>query len=135
MDFDKPVVDKERLVQDIKELNTITQKGVSVNFPFLDIHPDRSEVFRTNARESEIYDQIGLFSRDNRLPTYEMNETKMGKKPTGPDYGVFNLTELFATALGVPDSQRQDLIKRFEHKVSDHMPLWLRLPLPEKTTA
>ena len=135
MDYDKPVVDKERLMQDIKELNTITQKGVSVNFPFLDIHPDRSEVFRTNARERETYDQIGLFSRDNRLPTYEMNETKMGKKPTGPDYGVFNLTELFATALGVPDSQRQDLIKRFEHKVSDHMPLWLRLPLPEKTPA
>lgn len=133
MDYDKPVVDKERLMQDIKGLNTITQEGVSVNFPFLDIHPDHTEVFPTNARESETYDQIGLFSRDKRLPTYEMNETKMGKKPTGPDYGVFNLTRLFATALGIPDEQRGDLIKRFEHKVSDHMPLWLRLPLPEKT--
>jgi len=130
MDFDNPVEDKKRLMEKIKELNTITRKGVSVNFPFLDVHPKQSDVFRTNARESETYDQIGLFSRDKRLPTYEVNETEMGKKPTGPDYGVFNFTELFATALNVPDSQRGALVKRFEHKVSDHMPLWLRLPLP-----
>jgi hypothetical protein len=23
-----------------------------------------------------------------------------------------------------------DFVARFEHKVSDHMPLWIRLPLP-----
>jgi len=130
MDFDDPVEDKKRLVKEIKELNTTTREGISVNFPFLDIHPNRTEIFRTNARESETYDQIGLFSRDKRLPTFERNETEMGKKPMGPDYGVFNFVELFATALGVPSAQRGDLIKRFEHKVSDHMPLWLRLPLP-----
>lgn len=28
------------------------------------------------------------------------------------------------------DQERQTLVARFEHKVSDHMPLWLRLPLP-----
>ena len=130
MDFDDPVKDKKRLVKEIKELNTITREGVSVNFPFFDIHPNHQEIYRTNARESETYDQIGLFSRDKRLPTYEVNKTEMGKKLTGPDYGVFNFVELFAAALGVPDSQRRELIKRFEHKVSDHMPLWLRLPLP-----
>ena len=54
----------------------------------------------------------------------------MGKNPTGPDYGVFNFTELFTKALGVPEYQREELIKRFKHKVSDHMPLWMRLPLP-----
>ncbi|MFC1995136.1 endonuclease/exonuclease/phosphatase, partial [Chloroflexota bacterium] len=113
--------------------NTITEEGVSVNFPFLDIHPDRSDVFKTNARLSQTYDQIGLFSRDKRLPTHKDNETIMGKNPVGPDYGVFNLTELFAKALDVGDSEQGALIKRFEHKVSDHMPLWLRLPLPEKT--
>lgn len=26
--------------------------------------------------------------------------------------------------------ERADFIARFEHKVSDHMPLWIRLPLP-----
>lgn len=134
MDFDDPIEDKKRLVRDIKVLNTITQEGVSVNFPFLDIHKDCTEIFRTNARESETYDQIGLFSQDERLPTHEINETEMGKNPMGPDYGVFNFVGLFATALGVPHQQRGDLIKRFEHKVSDHMPLWLRLPLPEKTS-
>ncbi len=121
-------------MKEVKGLNKITPEGVSVNFPFFDIHPNRKEVFRTNARERETYDQIGLFSRDKRLPTYEMNETEMGKNPKGPDYGVFNFTALFAKALGVNDSGQGDLIKRFEHKVSDHMPLWLRLPLPEKTT-
>jgi len=130
MDFDDPEKDKERLEKDIKELNTITQEGVSVNFPFLDIHPDQSEVFRTNARLSQTYDQIGLFSRDKRLPAYKDNETIMGKNPTGPDYGVFNFVKLFSEALKVPESQWEGLIERFHHKVSDHMPLWLRLPLP-----
>jgi len=130
MDFDDPVKDRERIIGEIKELNTVTQEGVSVNFPFLDVHPDRPDVFRTNARESETYDQIGLFSRDKRLPTYKINKTEMGKSPVGPDFGVFNFADLFATALGVPDSQRKQLVKRFEHKVSDHMPLWLRLPMP-----
>jgi hypothetical protein len=79
---------------------------------------------------SQTYDQIGLFSRDKRLPTYEVNETIMGQNPTGPDYGVFNFTKLFSEALKVPESERKDLYARFEHKVSDHMPLWLRLPMP-----
>ena len=134
MDYDKPLIDKGKLMEEVKGLNKITREGVSVNFPFFDVHPNRNEVFRTNARESETYDQIGLFSRDKRLPTYDMNETKMGKNPRGPDYGVFNFTELFAKALGIDNSGNGDLINRFQHKVSDHMPLWLRLPLPEKTS-
>lgn len=56
----------------------------------------------------------------------------MGKNPMGPDYGVFNFVKLFSEALKVPDSQRNALIDRVQHKVSDHMPLWLRLPLPYK---
>ena len=130
LDFDDPEEDKKRLEKDIKALNTVTEKGVSVNFPFLDIHPNESEIFRTNARMSQTYDQIGLFSRDSRLPTYKDNETLMGKNPTGPDYCVFNFVQLFSEALKVPKSQQGNLIERFHHKVSDHMPLWLRLPLP-----
>ena len=49
MDYDKPLVDKARLTSDIKDLNKVTQKGVSVNFPFLDVHPGCEEIFRTNA--------------------------------------------------------------------------------------
>ena len=130
LDFDDPEADKQRLARDIKALNKVTEQGVSVNFPFLDIHPGCNEVFRTNARKTQTYDQIGLFTRDDRLPTYEANETVMGQNPVGPDYGVFNFVDLFQKALNVPDSKMSDLFQRFEHKVSDHMPLWLRIPLP-----
>ncbi len=52
----------------------------------------------------------------------------------GPDYGVFNFVDLFSVALkGKPfadlgPTARTNLVARFEHKVSDHMPLWVRLP-------
>ena len=136
LDFDDPDKDKKRLEKDVKALNKVSHEGVSVNFPFLDIHPNRTEIFKTNARLSQTYDQIGLFSRDKRLPTFKDNETKMGKKPTGPDYGVFNFAELFTQAvLGKPyaslsKAEEKTFVARFEHKVSDHIPLWLRLPLP-----
>jgi len=135
LDFDDPDKDKKRLEKDIKALNKVSNKGVSVNFPFLDIHPNQSEIFRTNARMSQTFDQIGLFSRDVRLPTF-LDNVKMGQGPIGPDYGVFNFSELFSEALeGKPfaalsKAQQKSLFARFEHKVSDHMPLWLRLPMP-----
>ena len=47
MDFDNPEKDKERLEKDIKELNTATEEGVSITFPFLDLHPDQTHTFRT----------------------------------------------------------------------------------------
>lgn len=129
LDFDNPKKDKARMEEDLKSLNKVTAKGVSVNFPFLDIHPKEKSVFRSNARESQTYDQIGLFIRDKRLPDYKEN-ANMGKNPTGPDYGVFNFVKLFSDALDISKSQKKNFIKRFEHKVSDHMPIWLRLPLP-----
>ena len=126
--FDDPLVDRERLEQDIKDLNKVTKQRVSVNFPFLDIHPNRNEVFRTNARLTQACDQIGLFTCDDRLPTYEANETLMGKNPVGPDFGVFNFFDLFQKALNFPNFE--DLRRWYEHQISDHLPLWLRLPLP-----
>ncbi len=54
----------------------------------------------------------------------------MDKSPTGPDYGVFNLSDVFVAALGVPGGRRSEFGKRFEHKASDYMPLCLTLPLP-----
>jgi hypothetical protein len=62
----------------------------------------------------------------------------MGSSEVGPDYGVFKFTDLFHKALGVTTSiknmssiQKKNFFARFEHKVSDHMPLWFRLPLPK----
>ncbi len=134
LDYDNPVTDRARIEQQIKSFNNELD-GANVNFPFLDIHPNRDDIFRTNARLTETFDQIGLFNRDPRLPTYTDNAT-MGAQPQGPDYGVFEFGNLFSEALlGRPYSElsrteASDFVARFEHKVSDHMPLWLRLPLP-----
>jgi len=85
--------------------------------------------------EDETFDQIGLFCRDQRMPTYLDNET-MGQDPHGPDYGVFDFANLFSDALNnqsldrLSPDKKGEFLARFEHKVSDHMTLWLRLPLP-----
>ena len=134
LDYDNPARDRGRIEERIKSLNGELD-GANVNFPFLDAHPEREEVFRTNARMSETFDQIGLFNRDSRLPSYTENAT-MGANPLGPDYGVFEFGDLFSEALlGRPylelsTAERSSFTARFEHKVSDHMPLWVRLPLP-----
>ena len=134
LDYDNPGRDRARIEERIKSLNGELD-GANVNFPFLDVHPDREEVFRTNARMSETFDQIGLFNRDSRLPTY-IDNAVMGAEDRGPDYGVFEFGNLFSEAildrpyLELSSSERSDFTARFEHKVSDHMPLWVRLPLP-----
>ena len=134
LDYNNPATDRARIEGRIKSLNGELD-GANVNFPFLDVHPEREEVFRTNARMSETFDQIGLFNRDSRLPTYMDNAT-MGTEARGPDYGVFEFGNLFSEAIlerpyaDLPSDERSDFTARFEHKVSDHLPLWVRLPLP-----
>ena len=134
LDYDDPRRDRARIEERIKSLNGELD-GANVNFPFLDVHPGREEIFRTNARLTETFDQIGLFNRDPRLPAYTDNAT-MGADPRGPDYGVFEFGDLFSEAiLGEPfreltSRERRDFVPRFEHKVSDHSPLWIRLPMP-----
>ena len=136
LDYDDPEQDRKRIEQRIKSLNSGLEEA-NVNFPFLDVHPDRDDVFRTNARLTETFDQIGLFSRDPRLPSYDENST-MGTNPQGPDYGVFEFGDLFSEAIRdrpyceLSSQERADLVSRFEHKVSDHLPLWIRLSLPTR---
>lgn len=138
LDFDNPERDRDRIERHIKTFNQnmeASNSSTNVNFPFLDVHPQQTTAFRTNARLSETFDQIGLFSHDERLPNYQQNGT-MGSQERGPDYGVFNFVELFREALGVAaidtlDSEnKRSFFSKFEHEVSDHLPLWLRLPLP-----
>ena len=134
LDFNNPKTDRARIEKQIKSFNGNLQ-GANVNFPFLDMHPIRKKIFKTNARLTETFDQIGLFNRDLRLPTHAKHAA-MGTQPQGPDYGVFEFSNLFSEALlgqsyeNLTPKQAADLVARFEHKVSDHMPLWLRLPLP-----
>lgn len=90
---------------------------------------------QTNARLSETFDHVGFFSRDVRLKLLKNEDA--GKSERGPDFGVFDFVNLFSEALhGKPfeklaEEQQKVLIKRFEHNVSDHMPLWFRIPLPD----
>ena len=135
LDFDNPENDRSRIDDQIKTLDaTLTDSGSHINFPFLDKHKEQPEVFRTNARQKETYDHIGLFAHDPRLPSYDQNEL-MPQAADGPDYGVFNFMELFSEAIydrawsDLTKEERGWLMERTEHPVSDHMPLWLRLPL------
>ena len=138
LDFDQPVSDRKEIEEGLRSLNKGQLRGSSrakVNFPFLDVHPERDEVFRSNARLNQTYDQIALFIDDKRLPNHEMNR-RAGKVEGGFDYRVFDFVDLFAHALHgkafkeLSKTARGALIRKFEHDVSDHMPIWIRLPLP-----
>ncbi len=139
LDFDNPEKDIPRISKHLKTFNNKTGEQVVVNFPFLDAHKGQPNVFRTTPRQKETYDQIGLFARDKRFPEFSENQ-RMGSDPDGPDYGMFNFADLFSVALTGRElktlkssgrgSPRAKFIARFEHKVSDHMPIWLRLPMP-----
>lgn len=146
LDFDNPSRDLPRIVDEIKSLNAAAGEDVNVLFPLLDAHPHSNQFLaqfgapmRTNARMSETFDQIGIFTRDPRLMT-NMAIAHMGQAERGPDYGVIDFANLFAEALFgegqtidkmTNASERQAFFARFEHKVSDHMPIWFRFPLPD----
>jgi endonuclease/exonuclease/phosphatase family metal-dependent hydrolase len=135
LDFDNPKKDRKRIEKHLKTFNDASGAAVTVNFPFLDKHKGQRTFFRTNARLTETFDQIGLFCRDKRFPAYDLNAA-MGSEPRGPDYGMFDFVNLFSKALNgksrsqLTEAEEEKFFSRFEHKVSDHMPIWLRLPLP-----
>lgn len=144
LDYDNPARDKETVRRSMKSYDKDgneeldPNKKINVNFPFLDPHSGENSVYRTNARLKETFDHIGLFFRDTNKnwPKYNDN-MNLGSKEKGPDYGVFNFVKLFHEALKINNpldqmskTQKKNFYARFEHKVSDHMPLWMRLPLP-----
>ncbi len=138
LDFRQVDVRRAAIEDALKALNGGALKGKGravVNFPFFDVHPKATKVFRSTARRTETYDQIAVFSHDKRLPRPPGN-AKAGTNASGFDYGVFNFSDLFAEALhGKPllkltKAQRNSLLEKFEHDVSDHMPIWMRLPKP-----
>jgi hypothetical protein len=142
LNFDDPETDRREIEDHLRSFNTRTGDEVRVVFPFLDPHPGQSEVFRTNARLSETFDQIGLFYKPKELPPHLQNRTMGEDTRLGPDYGMFNFVQLFSKALRGKEfvSQPADqatkdeqaaFLARFEHSVSDHMPIWIRIPLFE----
>ena len=137
LDFKNPISSKKKVDAFLKKRNSADLRGKSakLNFPFLSVHPDQNSVFRTNARISETYDQIGIVAHDKRLPTSDDNKSA-GSGQDAYDFGMFNYVELFCQALhkkaynDLTKIQRKTIISKFEHDFSDHMPIWIRLPKP-----
>jgi len=117
-------------------LTSINERDVTgpakINLPFLDAHPTMNEqVFRTNARKNQTYDQIGLIARDKRLPPPHKNDEAGQLGVNGYDFGMFDFVQLFLDA--VPEATKANGkpdYRLFEYDVSDHMPIWFRLPKP-----
>ncbi len=149
-DYDNPEKDLQEVLSEfaVIERESRRRKKLYVSFPFIFPHPNpppmhtAGEVYRTNIRLNQTYDQIGVFSQDKRVGAF-LETTSTGHGPRThwgadgmPDYGVFNFSNLFSVALlGKPldelgKAQRTAFCKRFEHKVSDHLPIWYRIPLP-----
>ena len=136
LDFKKVDARRDAIEAEIKRINDRDLKRrAKIYFPFIDVHPGRAEVFRSNARHSQSYDQIAIVSNDARLPR-PADRKKAGTVAGGFDFGMFDFVNLFAEALhGKPFKQltgprKTALIARFQHDVSDHMPIWIRLAKP-----
>jgi hypothetical protein len=137
LDFNNPKRDRPRIEAHIASFDEAV-KGTDANvyFPFIYEHPVTQAVLRTNARLSETFDQIGFFSHDPRLPNLATH-AMMGTNSRGPEYGVVNFVRLFQEALEHPPveemsrEQQKKFFRKFEYEVSDHLPLWVRIPLPD----
>jgi hypothetical protein len=141
MDFESPESRYSDIVKLLIELNSNLLTGSSaarVNFPFLDIHPDQSMLFNTNARKTETFDHVAFFIDKNEtgLPQEDKNQQAGQDGPNAYDYGVFDFPELFAQALHgksfyqLSKSQINKIFSSSKADVSDHMPIWVRIPVP-----
>lgn len=138
LDFDNVPAMKENIDALLTGLNKTvlkSKKAAVANFPLLSEHP-KEGILKTALRQKATYDQIGIFSNDPRLPKPSDN-AQAGSTANGYDYGVFNMANLIAQALhgknieGLSKLQQKALYKKAEFDISDHMPIWMRLKLPE----
>lgn len=137
LDFDAINIMREEVDAFLKSLNKTvlkSKRSANANFPLLSPHPDKGFLV-TALRQKQTYDQIGIFSNDERLPTADANDSA-GQVSGEYDYGVFNLANLIANALytknisDITSKQRRDIYKKSEFDISDHMPAWIRLKIP-----
>lgn len=116
----------------INDINDNHRQAVYVNFPFLSDHPVQGRI-KTNARQNETFDQIGYFHNDPRLPLAPHNQLAgVSDDLDFFDYGMFNFVDLFAAAGVIGDTTGGIDYSKFEFDVSDHMPIWARIPVPVK---
>ena len=95
-----------------------------VNFPFLD-----GGLF-TNARQDETFDHIAWITTDTRLPRGRHNGQAGTFGDDEYDYGMFDFVRLFADAGPGKLTDGSPAFDRYTHDFTDHMPIWVRLPIP-----
>jgi endonuclease/exonuclease/phosphatase family metal-dependent hydrolase len=138
LDFDTSAVMREDIDALLKSLNKTylkSKKAADANFPLLSEHPKQGYL-KTSLRQKATYDQIGIFSTDNRLPKPHNNKTA-GTTAGGFDYGVFDIGNLISNALHgkgineITTKERKTIYKSAEFDITDHLPIWFRQPLPK----
>ncbi len=141
MDMDNPENDRaktEKFIGDLKKEAFDNRDSPRIYFPFIGKHPETGEIVRTNARHNQTFDQIGFFlgEDEKKLPKLGWASRIKNGGPDEFNYGVFDFADLFSkTILKKPyrtltPAETKELGKRFEHSVSDHMPIWVRIPRP-----
>lgn len=128
LDFESTLDKRRRGIEDyVTNLNRTRNLEAKVNFPFLD------GGFFTNARGDQTFDHIAYLACDTRWPRGRHNDLAGTLGTDQFDYGMFNFTQAFVDAGpgrledGAPD------FDRFSHDFTDHMPIWLRMPIPSAT--
>lgn len=148
--FEDPEKSRKRIARGIRlAAKRVGLPKLKLVLPFMFPHPNPKQyveppgtVFRTNIRLTQTFDQLGAFYNDDRLDLVATDgnghvHPEAWGSPGGPDYGVFNFTELFSRALTkksyhqLTRAEANELVKGYDFRVSDHMPIWIRLPLPE----
>lgn len=125
LDF-KSNVDKRReaFAEYITSINGEKGLRAKVNFPFLD------GGFFTNARRDQTFDHIAWVTTDSRLPRGRHNGQAGTHGPNEFDYGMFDYVQAFSDAGPGAASDGSPDYDRYTHDFTDHMPIWVRLPIP-----
>lgn len=125
LDFERDISRRKAGIEDyVTSINKERRLEAKVNFPFLD------GSFFTNARKDETFDHIAYIADDTRWPRGRHNDLAGTLGPDQFDYGMFDFVSLFHDAgpARLPDGGID--YGNFEHDLSDHMPIWIRMPVP-----
>lgn len=119
-------VDKRRaaMAEYLTSINEEKEIRAKVNFPFLD------GAFFTNARRTETFDHIAWITTDTRLPRGRHNAQAGSLGPDQFDYGMFDFVQAFSDAGPGKAANGDPAFDRYTHDFTDHMPIWVRLPVP-----
>lgn len=125
LDFESNV-DKRRkaMATYLTSINKERNLQAKVNFPFLD------GGFFTNARRTETFDHIAWITTDTRLPRGRHNDQAGSFGPDQYDYGMFDFVQAFKDAGPGKTETGEPAYDRYTHDFTDHMPIWVRLPIP-----